>query len=452
MKNMNRFNALAAALAASFLMTASPGFAQVSGTSQFVTWDCTGDYCPWGPQDSGNALVWPASSGAQSTRHGYATSQPVYLPHGLANGAVIEITAGSATLYAGPPIGGSHRALTTIYAGGSFTVSDLASGEVLSAQNVSEPFSYQITLPETPPPDPPLPGTPSVSVTWSCTGVPCPWGNSVVGNAIEWPAVPERRNTRFGYTTSKGAYLGADRANGTVIHIFSGDVGIYAGAPSDSSHRLLANVSAGGTFEVTGLEFDEVLSVQSGYDFRYEMTLGTPPPPSVGTISEQVTWTCTGTPCPWGETASGYALVWPAEGNAGSTRLGYTSSHGIYLPRNIIDGTTVQVTSGTATVYMGTPSAAAQHVVVTLTAGDSYTFTTPAEGEVLSVMGEAAFRFAVTLGVPVPEEEIPLPADTIESTWANLALQPARLRGRRLVLLCDRLAGMGRVFEQLACR
>jgi hypothetical protein len=54
-----------------------------SGTSVKVTWTCTSSPCPWGPTDSAQALAWPASMGALSSRHGYTTSAAVYAPRRL---------------------------------------------------------------------------------------------------------------------------------------------------------------------------------------------------------------------------------------------------------------------------------------------------------------------------------------------------------------------------------
>src|SRR5689334_20928325 len=249
MRLHQRFNVLACVLAAPLFFAAAPALAQTTstGNSETVLWNCTGSPCPWGTTDSSIALVWPQNSGATSLRHGYTTTKPVYLPAYDANGAVVQLNSGSAALYAGTPLGGSHRMLTSMAAGGVFTVSGLADGEVLSVQSGTS-FSWQVTLPTvtppTPPPTTPPPTTPpttpppgappsasgtSVSVTWTCTGSPCPWGATDTGIALEWPNVPERITQRYGYTTSKGVYLGAARANGTVIKLNSGTAGIYAG-------------------------------------------------------------------------------------------------------------------------------------------------------------------------------------------------------------------------------
>jgi hypothetical protein len=410
------------------VLAASPGFAQVSSSSQPVTWNCTSDPCPWGSSVSGNAIVWPATAAAGSSRHGYTTSQAIYLPTSLANGLVVSIASGTAYAYAGTPSASSHRFLTSISAGGTFTVSGLEAGEVLSVQNDDASFAYVITLPSTTPPAPPTPPTPpaegtlSVAVVWNCTGTPCPWGNSDSGKAIEWPAAATPSSARFGYTTTKAIYLGASHGNGTTIHLFSGTAGVYAGAPNDGSHRQLTTISAGGTYTISGLASSEVVSVQSDNDFAYQVTLPTvtPPAPGVGTPSEYVAWSCTGTPCPWGDSEDGQALVWPVSANATSSRLGYTVTKPIYLPRIIANGTTITVHSGTVTAYAGQPAAPSHHAIVTISAGGTYTFSELTIGEVLSVQSDSGFRYDVTLPAVVPEpEDDPVPGmiKSVPAIW-----------------------------------
>src|SRR5690606_20435989 len=75
----------------------------------------------------------------------------------------------------------------------------------------------------------------STLATWSCTSGPCPWGPTSVGHAIAWPAAAQPVNQRLGYTVDAGVYLPASVANGTVIHVLSGVVGVFAGAPGAAS-------------------------------------------------------------------------------------------------------------------------------------------------------------------------------------------------------------------------
>ena len=104
-------------------------------------------------------------------------------------------------------------------------------------------------------------------MTWTCTGSPCDWGSSVSGRAVVWPATLGASSTRLGYTTSASVYLPADAATGMTIAITSGTAGVYAGLPDAASHRLLASLSAGQAYVVTGLAAGEVVSVQGGESF-----------------------------------------------------------------------------------------------------------------------------------------------------------------------------------------
>ena len=434
MRIPQRFVSLLAVATAPLFFAAAPAFAQTTstGNSETVLWNCTGSPCPWGSTDSSIALVWPQNSGATSARHGYTTTKPVYLPAYAANGAIVQLDSGTAALYAGLPLGGSHRMLTSMAAGGVFTVSGLADGEVLSVQSAGE-FSYQVTLPTvsppaTPPPTTPPPTTPpptvpppstessSVDVTWTCTSSPCPWGETDSGIALEWPNVPERISQRYGYTTSKGVYLGATRANGTTITLRSGNAGVYAG-PINAQHHLLVNLSAGGTYTVSGLADNEILSVQSGANFTYDVTLPsyTPPPPSPGTPSQLVTWQCTGSPCPLGTSTTQPALVWPATANPTSSKLGYTATQAVYLPHNYVAGTAITVESGSATAYVDAPNSNVHDEIITISAGGTYTFPAIDSGRVLSVVGEAGFVYELTLGNFIPDPPPP-PANVIQST------------------------------------
>jgi hypothetical protein len=395
-----------------------------AGSSEAITWSCTGSNCPWGTSPfSDPALVWPSTLDAIGNRLGYSTSKPVYLPANLANGATIWIDSGWAVAYAGQPNAGSHRVLATIDVGGFYTVSGLAADEVLSVQSGGS-FSYTIdvpgpmTPPEDPedPQDPPPAGDASSLITWNCTGAPCPWGNSLTGQALVWPADAQPINVRFGYTTSGGVYLPSGRANGAIITVTSGSASLFAGAPNAGSHRVLAEIGVGQSYEVTGLAAEEVLSVQADFAFAYQISLPPPsedpppedPPPNdppPGTPSTLVTWDCTSTPCPWGSSLTGHALVWPAEADANTVRFGYTTSHGIYLRGNRANGTQVTVDTGTASVFAGAPGAGSHRLLATLSAGQSYTAAGIAQAEGLSVQADDPFTYHATVGplVSLPE-------------------------------------------------
>jgi hypothetical protein len=416
------------------LLTASVGHAEsTSGTSQSVTWNCTGSNCPWGSPLSNPALVWPTAASASSARFDYTTTQPVYLPANRANGATIWVDSGSASAYAGQPGGSSHRLLATLSVGGFYTVSGLAAGEVLSVQSDSD-FNYQIDLPEpTPPQDPPeepqdpedpppVPGTVSKLVTWNCTGTPCPWGSSLTGQALAWPATALATTTRFGYTTSDPVYLPAARSNGATIWVDTGSATAYAGTPGASSHRVLASIAAGQLYTVSGLAAGEMLSVQADSGFTYQIDLPTPPeepPPTTptGTPSDLVTWTCTNSGCPWGtEPFTGYALTWPAGTDASSNRIGYTTSKAIYLGANRANGTKVSIDSGTASLYAGFPGAQSHRLITTLSASQTFTVSGIASGEVLSVQSDSAFYFHVEVS---NYTDPPSNGNTVNSVFAR---------------------------------
>ena len=353
-------------------------------SSEMVTWACTGGPCPWGESTSGQALVWPASAESASGRLGYTTSAGVYLPSVQANGAIITIISGSATLYSGHPDAASHQGLITLTVGETYQVTDLAPGEVLSVQS-DFVFTYQLALPST--------VVASEVVTWTCTGSPCPWGSSLSGQALVWPESAEPTSNRLGYTTSAAIYLSADRANGVIVAIVSGSGTLYAGHPGAGSHRVLAMLAAGESLEVVGLAPGEVLSVQSVDGFTYEIEL----PGAEILSSEMVTWACTGGPCPWGESTSGQALVWPASAESASGRLGYTTSAGVYLPSVQANGAIITIISGSATLYSGHPDAASHQGLITLTVGETYQVTHLAPGEVLSVQSDFVFTYQLAL-------------------------------------------------------
>ncbi|MCB0145289.1 MAG: hypothetical protein KDE50_35735, partial [Caldilineaceae bacterium] len=84
-----------------------------------------------------------------------------------------------------------------------------------------------------------------------------------------------------------------------------------------------------------------------------------------------MTWTCTDSPCPWGATDHGHAVVWPAALGSTNKRLGYTASGTVYLPASVAADTTIAVTSGSAAVYAGEPNAPSHRHLATLASGSS---------------------------------------------------------------------------------
>jgi hypothetical protein len=178
-----------------------------------VTWSCAGTPCKWGRTVSGNAVVWPSNLAPVSTRLGYTTSAPIYLPATSANGLTINVNSGSAALYAGAPNATSHRYLSTTTTDQTYTVNDLSVDEVLSVQNDSTPFSVRYrTNPATTEPPPPACSDPmacsvvtSVYTKWRCNAPGCTtddWG----GGTISWPAWTAHADNQRAGESARVAY------------------------------------------------------------------------------------------------------------------------------------------------------------------------------------------------------------------------------------------------------
>lgn len=443
-------------LVASFFAASPSAFGQISaiGPSETVTWNCVGEYCPWGSSLIGEALVWPAEAQALSSRLGYATSKPIYLSAAQANGAIIWVDSGFASVYVGTPDAGSHRKVADITAGDFFVVSELIPGEVLSVQ-AGAGFTFQIDL--VAPSEPEVPGSSTTDdvaefVTWQCSGVDCPWGASVANYAAVWPPEGNAGATRLGYTASGAAYLPDGFANGAVVTITSGEASLYAGEPFGGSHRAIARLLTGDSVTVAGLDVGEVLSAQDSQPFSYTVSLGDPalnggntsvpsstdPDPSAGVAAAQVTWTCTGDDCPWGSPFTGYALEWPITSNAAAIRRGYTASTGVYLPDGFGNDATISITSGIASIWAGKPNDATHRLIATLSAGDSASVSGLELGEVLSVQSVNAFSATYSLGDPAtnggsttvptgpgpgpgPEPAVGIPLSAANVTWSCTA-------------------------------
>jgi hypothetical protein len=84
---------------------------------------------------------------------------------------------------------------------------------------------------------------------------------------------------------------------------------------------------------------------------------------AVSGSSQFATWSCTGSPCPWGSSLGNDAIVWPASASPVNVRHGYTVSAGVYLPAANANGMTVSLQSGSATAYAGTPSGGSHRVL-----------------------------------------------------------------------------------------
>ena len=98
-----------------------------------------------------------------------------------------------------------------------------------------------------------------------------------------------------------------------------------------------------------------------------------------------------------------------------SGRLGYSTSAGVYLPDSAAGGMTIDVTSGTANVFAGLPSAGSHRLLTTLAAGQSYLFASLAAGEVISVQAEQTFGYVLTIP-PTNPTATPRPTQTATET------------------------------------
>lgn len=131
--------------------------------------------------------------------------------------------------------------------------------------------------------------------------------------------------------------------------------------------------------------------------------------------SKGVTWSCGGSPCPWGSSLSAHAIAWTSS-EALSDRFGYVTSEAVYLPATAANGLTIAIQSGIAAVFAGAPNAETHRTLATLSGGASYTVSGLAPGEVLSVQGYTDFSYQlITAEVPpeapgTPEPETPAPA------------------------------------------
>lgn len=417
---------LAACALALGLVPASSRAAEIAGNADVATWTCTNAPCPWGPQVSGYATGWPESMSPTSSRFGYTVNRAVYLPAAQANGLTITVQYGTATFYAGRPDADSHRALATVGEGGSHRVEGLADGEVLSAQSAA-PFGYAFAVAETVPDG----SVSSQAITWLCTGSPCPWGSPLGGQSAVWPQSAAPSQQRLGYTASAGIYLPATYANGMSVQVKSGTASLYAGHPNDESHRLLATLTAGSsTFQVSGLQAGEVLSLAGSQAFTYAVERADPaapgnptdptPPPAGNTNQSSliVQWHCTGAPCPWGSPLEGQALVWPSELAATNTRLGYATSANVYLPAEAAGTVSIKLLSGSASAYAGYPSGDSHRLLGAVTAGQTLTFGGLSTGEVVSVQGSETFTYEITVGtLPPPPAEEGTVVNSVPAFW-----------------------------------
>lgn len=216
------------------------------GTSQsslLVLWSCSGSWCPWGTQLSGQALVWPSDFLATSARLGYSTSAPIYLPAERVAGVSVTLLTGSASAYAGHPDAPGHRLLGSLVGGQAFVLPGLSTGEVISIQGDGT-FTYRIDgaptgspPPQDPPPqDPPPPDTSgavhSIPALWRCN-IPACSGPDWTGGVINWPAWAAYESNGRGWSSSRTVYSTSGEllypymggwAQGCEVTAVSGDV------------------------------------------------------------------------------------------------------------------------------------------------------------------------------------------------------------------------------------
>jgi hypothetical protein len=117
------------------------------------------------------------------------------------------------------------------------------------------------------------------------------------------------------------------------------------------------------------------------------------------------TFTCEGSPCPWGPSLTGHAIVWPTAAPPASRRLGYTVSPWIYLPAAVANGMTIVLETGTATAYAGTLDSVDHRKLATLDPGHPYVVAGLAPEEVLSVQAPSAFSYVLRGSREAPSGE-----------------------------------------------
>jgi len=122
--------------------------------------------------------------------------------------------------------------------------------------------------------------------------------------------------------------------------------------------------------------------------------------------AKMVTWSCSGTPCPWGPRTSNPALVWPAALSPLTRRLGYETSAPVYLPARAAMGVKITVNRGRARIYAGPRSATSHRILATLAAGQSHRIDRLYSDEVVSVQADTAFRYTIARS-KVPARPLP---------------------------------------------
>ena len=327
--------------------------------------------------------------------------------------------------FAGPP-DGSHQVLGFLVEGGVFQVDGLDPSWVMSVQSPNT-FTYTATSGATGPPPLPPGAVVSLPVNFVCDYAGCTEAD-VPGDVIEWPswsahtsngrAVP---NTRAVFSLDDSPihpYMGP-WADGCSVTAETGPVVVTEwehGSDSwrtttlqDGETHTIALVGTEDSAMIAGDGPGEIVVTLSGC---VPEALPTEPPPdpdpdpgpgSMGYVgsSQYVEWSCTGDPCPWGDTTGNDALVWPDDLSPVTNRYGYTTNAGAYVPGENVDGMTIDVTLGVASAYAGLPDGS-HSFRAQISPGNPWVVSGLAPGEVLSVQSSLTFDYELTAGTPEP--------------------------------------------------
>lgn len=117
-------------------------------------------------------------------------------------------------------------------------------------------------------------------------------------------------------------------------------------------------------------------------------------------------WTCTGAPCPWGQSLHNQAIAWPFAVGPGQIRAGYSVDLPVYLPLEQAAHLEIAIIRGTAQVHIGRPEDPLPWgAMAALAAGDPPwpvpVFDPPLPGMMLSVESTGdQFEFALRQELP----------------------------------------------------
>jgi hypothetical protein len=119
--------------------------------------------------------------------------------------------------------------------------------------------------------------------------------------------------------------------------LVGGTATVYAGRPDADSHRSLAQLVAGQTFQISGVAADEVVSVQNDSPFTYNTTTGAtsaptaPPASAPGDVitSTHALWRCNTLSCS-GDDWVGEVIPWPPWAAYQSNARTGSSSRSVY--------------------------------------------------------------------------------------------------------------------------